>query len=41
MLSGYRVFNRDIVKQLHLLSRGFEIETELAIKALERGYRVM
>ena len=37
MLSGYRVFNRDIVKQLPLLSRGFEIETELAIKALERG----
>jgi hypothetical protein len=41
MLSGYRVFNRDIVKQLPLLSRGFEIETELAIKALERGYRVI
>jgi glycosyltransferase involved in cell wall biosynthesis len=41
MLSGYRVFNRDIVKQLPLRSRGFEIETELAIKALERGYRVI
>jgi glycosyltransferase involved in cell wall biosynthesis len=41
MLSGYRVFNRAIVKQLPLLSRGFEIETELTIKALERGYRVL
>ncbi len=41
MLSGYRVFNRSIVKQLPLLSRGFEIETELTIKALERGYRVI
>lgn len=41
MLSGYRVFNRDIVKQLPLLSGGFEIETELTIKALERGYRVV
>jgi hypothetical protein len=41
MLSGYRVFNRSIVKQLPLLSGGFEIETELTIKALERGYRVI
>jgi glycosyltransferase involved in cell wall biosynthesis len=41
MLSGYRVFGRNIVKQLPLLSSGFEIETELTIKALERGYRVI
>jgi Glycosyl transferase family 2 len=41
MLSGYRVFNRAIVKQLPLLSGGFEVETELTIKALERGYRVI
>jgi glycosyltransferase involved in cell wall biosynthesis len=41
MLSGYRVFGRGIVKQLPLVSAGFEIETELTIKALERGYRVM
>ena len=41
MLSGYRVFNRGIVKQLPLISGGFEIETELTIKALERGYRVV
>jgi glycosyltransferase involved in cell wall biosynthesis len=41
MLSGYRVFSRSIVKQLPLLSGGFEIETELTIKALERGYRVV
>ena len=41
MLSGYRVFGRNIVKQLPLLSRGFEIETELTIKSLQRGYRVV
>jgi glycosyltransferase involved in cell wall biosynthesis len=41
MLSGYRVFSRNLVKQLPLLSSGFEIETELTIKALERGYRVI
>jgi hypothetical protein len=41
MLSGYRVFRRNIVKQLPLRSRGFEIETELTIKALQRGYRIL
>jgi len=41
MLSGYRVFNREIVKQLPLLSPGFQIETELTIKALQRGYRIV
>ncbi len=41
MLSGYRVFSPNIVKQLPLRSSGFEIETELTIKALERGYRVI
>jgi glycosyltransferase involved in cell wall biosynthesis len=41
MLSGYRVFNRNMVKQLPLFSSGFEIETELTIKALEQNYRVI
>jgi hypothetical protein len=40
MLSGYRAFRRSIVKQLPLFSRGFEIEAELTIKALQRGYRI-
>ncbi len=41
LLSGYRAFSRRFVKGLPLLSRGFEIETELTVKGLERGYRVM
>lgn len=41
MLSGYRAFRRNIVKQLPLFSRGFEIEAELTIKALQRGYRII
>jgi glycosyltransferase involved in cell wall biosynthesis len=41
MLSGYRAFRRNIVKQLPLFSQGFEIETELTIKALQRGYRII
>lgn len=41
MLSGYRAFNRRFVKGLPLFGGGFETETELTIKALDRGYRVV
>ncbi len=41
ILSGYRAFNRDFVKGIPLFGGGFEIETELTIKALERGYRMV
>ncbi|MGB4828880.1 MAG: glycosyl transferase, partial [Paracoccaceae bacterium] len=35
MLSGYRVFSRRFIKSFPALSRGFEIETELTVHALE------
>lgn len=35
MLSGYRIFSRRFVKSFPALSRGFEIETELSVHALE------
>jgi glycosyltransferase involved in cell wall biosynthesis len=35
ILSGYRVFSRRFVKSFPVLSDGFEIETELAVHALE------
>lgn len=35
MLSGYRVFTRRYVKSFPAISRGFEIETELTVHALE------
>lgn len=35
MLSGYRVFSRRFVKSFPTLSKGFEIETELTVHALE------
>ena len=35
ILSGYRVFSRRFVKSFPALSRGFEIEVELAVHALE------
>lgn len=40
ILSGYRVFSRRFVKSFPVLSRGFEIETELTIHALELGLAV-
>jgi glycosyltransferase involved in cell wall biosynthesis len=35
MLSGYRVLSRRFVKSFPILSKGFEIETEMTIHALE------
>lgn len=35
MLSGYRVFSRRYVKSFPAMSKGFEIETELTVHALE------
>src|SRR3954451_16183424 len=35
ILSGYRVFSRRFVKSFPVLSDGFEIETELSVRALE------
>jgi len=41
ILSGYRAFTRDFVKTLPLFGGGFEIETELTIKAIARGWRIV
>ncbi|MFC7497746.1 glycosyltransferase family 2 protein [Enterovirga sp. GCM10030262] len=35
ILSGYRIFSRRFVKSFPALSRGFEIETEISVHALE------
>lgn len=40
VLSGYRAFSRDFVKSIPLLSAGFEIETELTLQALTKGFAV-
>lgn len=41
LLTGYRAFNRRVAKGLPVISRGFEIETELTLKSLERSYRLI
>ena len=40
ILSGLRAANRRLVKEVPLVVSGFDIEAELTIKALERGYRI-
>lgn len=40
LLSGYRAFTKAAAKSLPLLSRGFEIETELTAKCIEHEYRI-
>ena len=40
ILSGYRAFSREFVKTVTLIGGGFEVETELTIKALEAGFHV-
>ena len=40
ILSGYRAFSRTFVKTVVLVGGGFEVETELTIKALEAGFRI-
>ena len=41
ILSGYRAFNRRFVKTIPVFGGGFEIETELTIKAVARGFRIV
>ncbi|MFM1802239.1 MAG: hypothetical protein RJA81_1591 [Planctomycetota bacterium] len=41
LLSGYRLFGPRFLKQVRLKSHGFEIETEIACKAIAGGFRVI
>ena len=37
-MTGYRAFSFDFVKHFPVLSRGFEIETEMTIHALDKNF---
>ena len=37
IMTGYRAFSRDFVKMFPVLSKGFEIETEMTIHALDKN----
>lgn len=40
VMSGYRVFSRQFVKNFPVQSEGFEVETEMTVHALDRKYRI-
>lgn len=41
IMTGYRAFSYDFVKGFPVLSKGFEIETEMTIHAVDKNYRVV
>lgn len=38
IMTGYRVFNKIFVKNMPVLSKGFEIETEMSLYALDKRF---
>lgn len=40
IMSGYRSFNKTFVKNISIQSVGFEIETEITLHCLDRGFRL-
>ena len=41
IMTGYRAFSRGFVKTFPVLSRGFEIETEMSIHALDKNFKLV
>ena len=41
VMTGYRSFNQIFAKTLPVLSGGFEIETEMSIHAVDKGWRIV
>ncbi len=40
IMSGFRAFNKDFVKHFPIHSKGFEIETEMSMHALDKRFRI-
>ena len=41
IMTGYRAFSREFVKGFPVLSKGFEIETEMTIHAVDKNYKIV
>ncbi len=41
VMTGYRAFSRQFAQTCPILSPGFELETELSIHAVDKGYRIV
>ena len=40
IMSGYRAYNKKLVKTIPIFSSGFEVETEMTIRILDYGFRI-
>ena len=40
VMSGYRAYNKKLVKTIPIFSSGFEVETEMTIRVLDYGFRI-
>jgi glycosyltransferase involved in cell wall biosynthesis len=40
IMTGYRVFNRRFVKNIPIMSPGFEVETEMTLHGLDKRYKI-
>ncbi|MFC1595782.1 glycosyltransferase family 2 protein [Candidatus Margulisiibacteriota bacterium] len=40
IMSGYRVFSRKFVKNFPILTKGFELETEMTLHALDKNFKI-
>lgn len=40
VMTGYRAFNRVFAKTMPIITKGFELETELSIHAVDKGWRI-
>ncbi len=40
VLSGYRALDRELFRTVHLGAQGFEVETELTLQSLAKGFRI-
>ena len=41
IMTGYRAFSRDFVKSFLILSKGFEIETEMTIHCIDKNFKIV
>ena len=41
IMTGYRAFSKEFVKGFPVLSKGFEIETEMTIHAVDKNYKIV
>ena len=41
IMTGYRAFNYEFVESFPILSKGFEIETEMSIHALDKNFKLL